>query len=825
MAWQSSLSHQAAAVQELLSHGVTPTEVSVHLGLPLPHVSAIKREMSARERIETAEIDRVSPKFAFDGDYHNAVIFCFGGDWGCQTAARPISPEKEVFDSFMSCQSPSAFVHGLYAAIDGFISSGLRWDITRFNLFFGGLFSLPHGTTWALSISAMLLLVWRETGKRLTGRHREIRATADLVHSLCPAVAPNLNDIPAYAPTLAISEPSLTVDFERSNAASFPPASEFSPDALLNRQAALARARRQTQIAEAHDQGSRLTTARLRLATTSKKGTASGFAPPVAVTKSLHRSIADIIVSRVDRDLHGVLVDRTLLRMSMVVCSYSQTAYEFLRRYFPLPSRGTLYRNYVDRISDEERNLTDTSKLSSIMRKHEHFAYATIAVDAVSLDNVFLSDRVEDSLEDQPSHAFVYECLPLTTSGRCFPVHVMPAQSGNAASNHIERAREIVAALAGLRASVRVLFIATDGDRGYEATYRCQFNHWFPHYRAHGLKSCLDFVRTLFPLYVGDILHLIKNIRSRILEYILVLRYHRHCIEVRWEAMSHVLKLGEVFSDRSTTGKMRDAYPIALFRLSHVIKLFVEGRYGEAVYLLPWALVMTSIGSNRITKDSRVLLLELSLRFFMHLYIDVSENGHYLGETGPEGTQVVPYRSICLMRSMSTIIGILSALRLVPDDIPLDRISTHPLENFFGLLRRLLHDCNSYDELLHGAARNAIVNEIYQELGHPRDICGRENAAGIVSTEGQVELPLLPCDMDDALEQIFRTLLMPQSSDPTLTSQELDAMTPVMTWLESVQELSSTPYLERRAHFTIRGTANSKIMASILQRRNHARSM
>jgi hypothetical protein len=84
---------------------------------------------------------------------------------------------------------------------------------------------------------------------------------------------------------------------------------------------------------------------------------------------------------------------------------------------------------------------------------------------------------------------------------------------------------------------------------------------------------------------------------------------------------------------------------------------------------------------------------------------------------------------------MATIIGLIYGVTEFEWDLPLDRIFTHPLENFFGLLRRLLHDCNRFQELLHTAARNAIVADLYEELGHPRDICGHENANGIVSRQ------------------------------------------------------------------------------------------
>jgi hypothetical protein len=48
------------------------------------------------------------------------------------------------------------------------------------------------------------------------------------------------------------------------------------------------------------------------------------------------------------------------------------------------------------------------------------------------------------------------------------------------------------------------------------------------------------------------------------------------------------------------------------------------------------------------------------------------------------------------------------------------RLTTHPLEKNFGLMRRLLHDCNSYEEAMRAMARNAIVNEVFLKLHHPR---------------------------------------------------------------------------------------------------------
>jgi hypothetical protein len=65
--------------------------------------------------------------------------------------------------------------------------------------------------------------------------------------------------------------------------------------------------------------------------------------------------------------------------------------------------------------------------------------------------------------------------------------------------------------------------------------------------------------------------------------------------------------------------------------------------------------------------------------------------GPELPENGTEGIQVTAFKSMALICAMDTVVGVMSALQNILRDIPLDRLSTHPLENFFGLLRKLLH--------------------------------------------------------------------------------------------------------------------------------------
>jgi hypothetical protein len=199
------------------------------------------------------------------------------------------------------------------------------------------------------------------------------------------------------------------------------------------------------------------------------------------------------------------------------------------------------------------------------------------------------------------------------------------------------------------------------------------------------------------------------------------------------------------------------------------------------------------------------------------LYIDLVEGGSGLNEQGPAVSSVSALKQIILIRAVSTIIGVIYALIVIDGDIPLDRISIHSLENFFGLLRRILYDCNKFEEFLHAATRNVIINEIFHELGHPRDICGRDNEDGAVSRTSGKTIPDPKFTVAEAVKQIWATLPLGASPHMYVSSEDVEKMDKVMARLEKIERVTSTKQIIHDDHFTIRTTANSKIMASLLQ--------
>jgi hypothetical protein len=133
----------------------------------------------------------------------------------------------------------------------------------------------------------------------------------------------------------------------------------------------------------------------------------------------------------------------------------------------------------------------------------------------------------------------------------------MPGKSGNATQAQTRRADDILNILAGAPHRVKVIFIATDGNRGYDSMFLGQFPHWFPGYRLHGLAACPDIIQRIYLLYVEDWLHLAKKNRARILKHTPVLRFQGRQVNILQEAMNNILHLDPVFTDLSSTVKER----------------------------------------------------------------------------------------------------------------------------------------------------------------------------------------------------------------------------------------------------------------------------
>jgi hypothetical protein len=96
-----------------------------------------------------------------------------------------------------------------------------------------------------------------------------------------------------------------------------------------------------------------------------------------------------------------------------------------------------------------------------------------------------------------------------------------------------------------------------------------------------------------------------------------------------------------------------------------------------------------------------------------------------------------------LIPLLNTLLAIIWLLRDA-SDIALDCLSTPPAENFFGLLRRIIHDANMFSQMLQATVNLRLMNErieILSKEGDPdvRRIPTRMNMAGLKIRKAQID--------------------------------------------------------------------------------------
>jgi hypothetical protein len=536
--------------------------------------------------------------------------------------------------------------------------------------------------------------------------------------------------------------------------------------------------------------------------------------PPMC--PSLHQTVVSILLNRSRSPQSTQKVDELLVNIAFILLSYSFTGYDFMRRYLPFPCRNTIYSTFLPRITMMEQLLIDFKRIPEILKNRRDFVFLSVALDAVSLDNYFIGRSIR---KKSYANAFVFHAMPLTTEERCFPLHVIGHSSGSA--NEVIR-KTIVDVLEVLKASGKsVLFVATDGDPGYQVFHNEQFKVLKKIYKESGFAEACQAVLSYrsssqHSFFITDFLHLVKTIRSRLLKYILTFIWGKLEFQALWTVIDEYFHLGPVFSDKTGTGKMRDAYAIALFRLEYVIELFRKCAFGEALVLLPWSLMFICLRSSGLSNGTRIYILEFVAVLLFHFY-EQKETG--LPEQGQAQSRVRAFKKSTLKRAINTVIGLASAMSTYGKELPLDRLTTHPLENFFGLMRRLLHDCNSFSEVLRAMARNSIVNEVFVEIQHPLDIAQRANLGGIVASPTDDGLDLIPAfKPSEAFSRLTDAPVIIHNLEEIPNPSRVEEIDAVFDWLQVIYEKTKTSQLEKEKELVIRASANSKIMAFLVQK-------
>lgn len=413
---------------------------------------------------------------------------------------------------------------------------------------------------------------------------------------------------------------------------------------------------------------------------------------------------------------------------SYMISAISPRAYNYLRAAgIPFPNIRTIDRHVSLKKVEIKKSLKQISQISNLINiyigKSESKVEVSIAVDAFSIKP-----------NEKQNYAFLYQCLPLSGNYHSFPFQLIPSVSGHATDSTLDTINSISEEIQ--RYNLFPRYVCTDGDSTYNDMHIQTFQKWYQ--EGLGFKeNCLagiNYVKNtkLFP--IADVLHLVKQFRNRLINNSITLHPERISIDdiITAPLINNILNLGPTLTDKSHTGKMKDAYPLRLFTIQNVILLIESNQVEKALYLLPCTLLLVAQMNSKIMQDSRRQLFEQSFEafdcFFTHRKVQFHD---LINFQKSDRTPIVYFaREIDLIRALNTIVGLAASLELGIDNLFLDRITTHPTENQIGLIRTTSQNQHSEERALSTLTKTAIINECGENIGITTGASTRVNVGG-----------------------------------------------------------------------------------------------
>ena len=458
-----------------------------------------------------------------------------------------------------------------------------------------------------------------------------------------------------------------------------------------------------------------------------------------------------------------------VIAMAMALYLISGPAYEFLRNFFPMPSRQTLYfrtsfglrfnatqlgnvsfiKNVVDNYRDEN-NVTDEE------------IYGILAVDAISLDKEMIITKdglVYGGIESEVlskealtkiqthfqeleqlwrnkssviiSDAFVFQFQPVIATFRPFVVHIAPSTQGKATQEHVGLLEEISKRLSEHR--IMVIGYSMDGD----STYRKLHDRFYTEYEetVRSDNRFVNFSKISSCLIVSDPLHILKRARYRLLGSIVHAGLTNSTEAIDADALAAVLNLpSKVFSSQKFT-KMHDDLPISLFSFESLVHLADEKPVYLA-YFLPFCLLNIGLSEKGLSIEERINFLEVAFYYVLAYLGELKEKPSQLPDVKTaRNAHVKLFPQNLALEMTNTLASILSVMYSFNGTIHLNRIGTNPLEHTFGAIRMRSRHKNTYQKLVKSVGDMETWKKMVSVAGTGGKISGRRSYYGqLVST-------------------------------------------------------------------------------------------
>ena len=481
-----------------------------------------------------------------------------------------------------------------------------------------------------------------------------------------------------------------------------------------------------------------------------------------------------ILASMIQKAMYKTSDEKFYKFCSLIQMMNSKT-YNKLKDFLPLISFSTCYEFTLPLKSSLIKMIENLNDIPQLIRqmykgiiafndnnKVDKPIYANLAGDAASLKYS----------SDSPAF-YAIQLLPFIKSIPPNVIHLMKTKNGASPPEVVNRIFEASKILNKM--NILIKFISTDGDVSFDKFHRDFFELNVKALLNKPFEQIVEHFKDILGMPISDPFHLIKCARTRLLQHLMLIDPDQFtCINTA--LFSQAVELWPVFTDKSKYGAMKDMYPLALYSWYSFTKVVSKGRFESAYYILPFLLFIESIRSPLLSQKTRFSFIKYAFILFKkHLDIihNIESNSVFKQRFSQNAIGVLFSDEIWLIRMLNTCIGLGVAILYHSEFLATQRISTHDIELFFGLIRCLSFQDNTYENAIRIVCESIIIKNYSRDLSSSVTIPKRVNEAGIVLTPEINSQKDLDFDCNLLIEVIYDLMKGNEVDEKKLRTLEL----------------------------------------------------
>ena len=343
-------------------------------------------------------------------------------------------------------------------------------------------------------------------------------------------------------------------------------------------------------------------------------------------------------------------------------------------------------------------------------------------------------------------------------------------------------------------------------------------------------------------VHVGtaDLLHAFKVLRIRFLLNDINIVPDKEEFISRKDVIINLFKDGKELTDLTPIGKMRDIYAIAFFSLENLANLIIADEYYSVAVILPFVCFVNAVTNSAISINTAVVLLEIAFEGLIKFLNLMSIPQEDWEKTAQKKRANIDYLTVLpmtlLKRLIPTIVTLLLNMKMyvriniehdvegIPEEIvkqfeemidfAIDRLTTHPEENFNGFIRDEAKAQDTVATIMRIVARSSMVKNFLLKHGIDVTKRGRANVGGLKASEyyGVVE-DLVDVDPKQLVDAIFVTAGITHERACISPDCNIEVLFKFVEWVDKALPFSKTGRYQRIKQNRISAAAGSKINA------------